>query len=60
MQLLFDIYGTTKVQVNHLKFIKDCIRADYGDYTEAEQNAADEITEYIDNITIDFTKGIEK
>lgn len=57
-RLLFDIYGTTKVQANHIKFILNCIRSDYDDYTEAEQNAADEIIDYIDNVTIDFTKEI--
>lgn len=60
IQLLFDIYGNTKVQADHIKFIINCIRSDYGHYTYTDQDAADEIIDYIDNITIDFTKELEK
>lgn len=59
-QLLFDIYGNTKVQAGHIKFIINCIRSDYDDYTETEQDAADEIIDYIENLEIDFTKEISE
>lgn len=58
LALLNEIYGSTSVSLSHLGMIKREIRSDYDDYTEAEQNAADEIIDYIDNVTIDFTKEL--
>lgn len=56
--LLNEIYGSIRVPLSHLGMIKREIRSDYDDYTEAEQNAADELIDYIDNVTIDFTKEL--
>lgn len=60
LAFLNEIYGSTSVSLSHLGMIKREIRSDYDDYTETEQNAADEIIDYIDNVTIDFTKELEK